>query len=178
MNVLVTGAPGSGKTSLVKGAHKQNDKQLFDTDEIPRLCEWREYTTGKILGLVTEYKATGDEWYTKYGWYWNINILTQFLKNNPDAILCGSSENVVECYQYFDKIFLLKKTEQELLNNLASPERVNPFGKTPEQRKNFLNWQNHLIKGLEKYKHTILHGNEIRNSYSDIREQLKIKLRI
>ena len=170
MKILVTGTPGSGKTSLVEYASLQNDKRFFDTDEVQGLCEWRDFKTGQVLGLVTEHKATGDEWYAKYGWYWNINVLNQFLKDNPDAVLCGSSENVVQCYQYFDRIFLLKKTEQELLKNLESSERVNPFGKTPEQRKNFLNWQNHLINGLDKYKHTILLGNEISKSYSSIRE--------
>lgn len=173
MKILVTGTPGSGKTSLVQYAHRQNDRRFFDTDEIVGLCEWREFNTGKRLGLVTEHKATGDEWYAKYGWYWNVNVLTRFLKYNPNAVLCGSSENVVECYQFFNEIFLLEKTEEELLKNLASPERVNPFGKTPEQRKNFLNWQDHLIKGLRKYKHTILQGNEISNLYMSIQKLIK-----
>ena len=173
MKTLVTGTPGSGKTTLVEYAHTQNDKRFFDTDDIVGLCEWREFKSGKLLGLVTEHNATGDEWYIKYGWYWNINVLTQLLKNNPNAVLCGSSENVVECYNFFDEIFLLEKTEEELLKNLANPERSNPFGKTPKQRKNFLNWQKYLIKGVEKYKHTILHGNDISNLYTSIQESIK-----
>lgn len=165
MKILATGTPGSGKTSLARYAHTQNDKRFFDTDEINGLCEWREFKSGKVLGLVTDHKATGDSGYKKYGWYWNVDLLNNFLTSSPLAILSGSSENLAECYKYFDKIFLLKKTERELLDNLLSSDRKNPFGKTPEQRKNFMNWQNYLIKEVEKYPYTIIEGNNILNVY-------------
>ncbi len=173
MKILVTGTPGSGKTTLVEYANNQKDMLFFDTDSIAGLCEWKEFKSGKLLGLVTEHEATGDEWYAKYGWYWNTNVLTKFLSSNPNAILCGSSENITDCYKYFDKIFLLRKTEEELLLNLQSPRRINPFGKTPQQRKNFLNWQRYLIKEAGKYKNTLLEGNDISLTYKSIKESIK-----
>lgn len=169
MKVLITGTPGSGKTSMVIYAHQQKDKRFFDTDEIIGLCEWREFETGKVLGLVTEHEAvSGDSWYKKYGWYWKTDFLVKFLQDHPDAVLCGSAENNAECYKYFDKIFILKKTEKELLSNLQSPDRTNPFGKTPEQRKNFLNWQNYLINEAKKYNPIILKGNDIKETYKKV----------
>lgn len=173
MHILVTGTPGSGKTTIANYAKTMNDARFVDADDTVGLCEWRELKTGAVLGLVTEHVETGqDDWYAKYGWYWKVDKLKQFLANNPDAILCGSAENTVECYQYFDKIIIFKKSEDELLSNLASPDRKNPFGKTSKQRQNFLSWQNYLIENAEKYKPIVLTGNDIAVIYSSITRQI------
>jgi broad-specificity NMP kinase len=169
MAILVTGTPGSGKTTLTQYAKSVNDKRFFDADEISKLCEWREFETGKVLGYVTEQKETDlDEWYKKYGWYWRQDAMNDFLTKTPQAILCGSAENIVDFYPSFDRIIILKKTIDELLNNLASSDRNNPFGKTPDQRKNFMNWQEYLIKEAEKFHPIIIEGNDTSSAYKTI----------
>ena len=174
MNILVTGTPGSGKTALVRFACTQGDQNFFDADELEGLCEWRSFETGSAHGLVHEVSATKtDAWYKKYGWYWREGFLDNFLKNQDGhCILCGSSENIVNLYPKFDKIFVLKKTESELLKNLMSPDRKNPFGKTPEQRKSFMNWQNHLIKNLKNHNSIIIEGNSISKIYKELCEEI------
>lgn len=170
MNILLTGTPGSGKTALVGYANGLGDVRFVDSDKIAGLCEWREFKTGKVLGDVSDYKEAeklgGNTWYAKYGWYWRVNFLKQFLKNNPNSIICGSSENIADCYKLFGRIFILKKTEAELLSNLQNPTRDNPFGKTLEQRKGFMKWQNYLIREAKKYDPAIIRGNSISNSYN------------
>lgn len=169
MKALATGTPGSGKTALARYANSVNDDHFVDADDIEGLCEWREFDTGKVLGLVTEYKETGkDDWYATYGWYWRIDRLESFLRDNPQTVVCGSAENTVECYLLFDQIFIFQKNEEELLSNLASPDRTNPFGKTPDQRKNFMNWQTYLINAARQFHPIILTGNNIDRAYDDI----------
>src|SRR5688500_3937341 len=99
MSILVTGTPGSGKSSLVTYARNKEDGRFFDTDEISGLCEWREFKTGKSIGLVEDVGIKSEDvWHQRYGWYWRMSRLEQFLKENPNSVICGSSENVTDCY--------------------------------------------------------------------------------
>ena len=54
MSTLITGTPGSGKTTLVNYAKSQGDRRFCDADDMPGLCEWREFASGKTIGLVDE----------------------------------------------------------------------------------------------------------------------------
>jgi broad-specificity NMP kinase len=173
MSMLVTGTPGSGKTTLTRYARSVGNTRFFDADEIAKLCEWREFDTGKVLGYVTEQEETGlDDWYKKYGWYWRTDAMRSFLADHPDAILCGSAENVADYYSLFNKVVILKKTEKELLANLASPDRNNPFGKTPEQRRGFMDWQGYLIAEAKRFHPVILEGNGITKIYHAISSEI------
>lgn len=169
MAILVTGTPGAGKTTLVNYAQAQGDDRFFDADEVTGLCEWREFDTGIVLGLVSEHEQkSDDDWFKNNGWYWKKEKLIDFVESNPYAVLCGSSENIAECYPLFDKIVILNKSESELLQNLQSPERKNPFGKTTKQRQGFMKWQNYLIKEAGNYHPIILEGNDISKTYRQI----------
>lgn len=169
MSTLVTGTPGSGKTTLVQYAEKLGNARFMDADEVIGLCEWREFKTDKPMGLITEFVETGeDEWYEQYGWYWRVAFLKDYLTKNPDVILCGSSENVTDCYELFDQVIVIRVTEDELLSNLADPTRNNPFGKTPKQRAGFMKWQEHLIGEAHGKKLALIDGNSTENAYNKI----------
>ena len=78
----------------------------------------------------------------------------------------------MECYGLFEQLFIFKKNENELANNLASPDRDNPFGKTPDQRKNFMNWQDYLINEAHEFSPVIIKGNDIKIAYQTIAEDV------
>jgi len=169
MKILVTGTPGSGKTSLVAHAANLNDKRFVDADEISALCEWREFSSNNVVGLVSETTiVSNDDWYKKHGWYWRIDHLQQLLRDQPDIILCGSSENVADCYKLFDRIVVMRKTKAELLSNFQSPERLNPFGKTTKQRAGFMEWQDYLIKEAQPYNPVLIDGNTTSDTYQKV----------
>lgn len=175
MHILVTGTPGCGKTTLVAYAKQKNNNRFYDTDELPGLCEWREFETGKVLGLVSDHKETGqDNWYKKYGWYWRTDRMRQFLSDNPDVVLCGSSENIVDFYELFDKIIIIRVTQDELLSNFSSPDRANPFGKTTKQRAGFMKWQDYLIREANKFSPVFIDGNEIESTYSKVADACRV----
>ena len=169
MTTLVTGTPGCGKTTLVEYAQKQGKTNFFDADFIPDLCEWRDMKTGQSIGLAADIpSADKDNWYKRYGWYWQASVLRDFLSEHPDAVICGSAENVTEFYKVFDKLAIIIVTKEELEQNLNSPNRKNPFGQTAEQRAGFMEWQDFLLAGAKGHQATIISGNVIEKTFQQV----------
>ena len=166
MNLLVIGAPGTGKTSLVEYAHSCGYKNFFDTDAVPGLCEWRN-------GPVEDVTPTGDEsWYATNGWYWKPKKVSELLNSAENPVICGSADNVFGFYGLFDKIVLLYKSREDIVHNLLAPGREQPNGKNPAHHDRILRWQGRLFESLKPFDATITGNNSVEVMFGKILQAL------
>ena len=169
MKVLVTGAPGTGKTHLVDYAIKHGDTRFFDTDKVQGLCEWREYQTGTVVGPVESVTPTGgDSWYRANGWYWKEDVLEHVMGKAEDIVVCGSSDNIFDCLKYFGFIVLLYKDHSDLVRNLMQPGRDQINGTDPDHHDRIFKWQEKLLVGTKKYNPLIFTHNNVEGLYQQI----------
>lgn len=174
MKVLVTGAPGTGKSFLVKYAYKQGYDNFFDTDEVKNLCEWRDYETGTVIGPVEFVNPKGGEsWYQQNGWYWKKTKMNQLTASVDDPVVCGSADNVMDFYGFFDKIVLLYKSRKDIVSNLTQPGREQPNGKDPEHHERILKWQEKLLQTTRPFNPIIISENDVGAVFRKISDIIK-----
>lgn len=163
MKLLITGTPGSGKTFLVQYAHEHAGRNYFDTDAVKGLCEWRDYKTGDVVGAIEDIEPTGGElWYKTNGWYWKKSRMDELAASVSNPVICGSADNVMDFYGYFDKIALLYKSREDIVSNLTQPGREQPNGKDPAHHDRILKWQDRLLETLKPHAPIIITDNDIR----------------
>ncbi len=174
MKILVTGAPGTGKTFLVQRAQDIGRDNFYDTDAVKGLCEWRNYATGKVIGPVEHVKPIGGEvWYETNGWYWIKSKMDELTAGVTNPVVCGSADNVMEFYDYFDRIILLYKSREDIVSNLMQPGREQQNGKDPRHHERILKWQNKLLETTKPHNPVIIKDNNIQSVFQKIDELIK-----
>lgn len=174
MKILVIGAPGSGKTSLVEYAREQGYDNFFDTDDIKGLCEWREYATGMVIGDVNTVEPVGGEtWYKTNGWYWLPSKIDELLNSTDNPIVCGSADNVMDFYGHFDRVVLLYKSREDIVHNLLQPGRKQANGKDPKHHDRILKWQEKLLESSRSYDPLLITENNTSTVFKKIIEAIK-----
>jgi len=165
MNILVIGAQGSGKTTLVNYAIKQGKVNYIDTDYVEGLNEWRNYQTGEVLGYVGEVGSMDPKieknWHKLYGWYWEPSKLDEILSGRNNSIICGSADNAMEFYDKFDKIVLIYKAKEDLARNLFNLNSNQLSVKDLDQFNRYLCWQDRLLETTKPFNPTIIKDNNV-----------------
>lgn len=135
MKILVIGPSGSGKT-YVSSKLKELGINAVDADLIDGLSDWYDGNGNKV-----EYPRSADQKFLdNYSFLWDKEFLKNYLEKKPDIYLFGSSGNMFEMLDLFDKTYFLKADSLLLKTRLTHESRENPMGITEYQRENAVKW--------------------------------------
>lgn len=139
MKVLVFGPSGSGKTYISSELRKLGINAV-DADSIKGLSSWFDG-----LGNKVAYKKDADEEFlNNHAFLWDRTFLEKYLDNNSEIYLFGSSGNVTDMIDLFDKVYFLKVNPDLQKERLTHKTRENPMGNTEYQRENAVKWGQEL----------------------------------
>jgi|SaaInlStandDraft_6_1057023.scaffolds.fasta_scaffold79052_2 adenylate kinase family enzyme len=134
-NILITGPAGSGKSYLSK-KWAENGINTIDGDAMgPEVCKWIT-EDGKEESFPNNLKDADVEWFSSHRFLWDHKGLRKFIDDNEPVIILGTSDNVFEITDSFDKAYYLKVPYNVVKERLKKPERqeFTAFGQHEEQR--------------------------------------------
>ena len=135
MKILVIGPSGSGKT-YISSKLRESGINAIDADLINCLSDWYDGAGNKV-----EYPIDADEnFFGNHSFLWDRKFLKNYLDKNSDIYLFGSSGNMFEMLDLFDKTYFLKAGPLLLKERLTHESRENPMGMTEYQRENAAKW--------------------------------------
>ena len=144
-SILITGVAGTGKSAVCDELNKLGYK-AFGIEDIDGLFTMVHKKTGK------PFKNYDDDNFDKVkqaDWICDKKKLQRLIDKNSNGIVfyCGTASNLDDLLLLFDKIFLLK-VSQNILRERLSTRTSNDFGRTAEVQKWVLSWktwwENHL----------------------------------
>ena len=126
MNVLITGSPGVGKTTIGLLLQKAG-YGFIDVDHTQGLTYWQDKKTGE---RVTSDGNRDLAWYDAHDFNWDQVALEKLLSERsvPVVFVCGVTSNLTEGSNLFDKVILLE-TDLAILR-VRRVERRNKSGQT------------------------------------------------
>jgi len=123
-SVLVSGGPGSGKSSVAEGL-RHRGLQSIDSDY--GLARWED-----LEGTpVTMPACPSMEWLQRHRWQWIGEQLEQALREcrERSAVICGAAYNMADYLPQFDLLILLQIDAATMVRRLGDPGRNNDWGK-------------------------------------------------
>lgn len=135
MRILIIGPSGSGKT-FISSKLKGLGVNAVDADSIDGLSGWYDGNGNEV-----NYPSDADQKFLdNHSFLWGKEFLKKYLDKNPDIYLFGSSGNMFEMLDLFDKVYFLKAEASLLKERLIHESRENPMGITEYQRENAVRW--------------------------------------
>lgn len=113
---LITGRPGSGKTSVIRELQRRG-YSAFNTDDYDDVTKLQEQATGKVVPW-----PEGPVDWNKYAWNWQEAGLKKLLVSSEDVFIGAIVANQKEYYPLFDTIFALTLSTETLRHRLDSHE--------------------------------------------------------
>jgi hypothetical protein len=133
--VWVTGISGSGKSSICEVLEGQGHRAV-DADWV---SHWAHRVTGEVI-LDPPYPVPAG-WLEQFAWKIGVERVQSLAATASSGVtfLCGSVENEVDVWQYFDHVVCLVLDDETLRHRLAT-RTTNEFGKHPEELAAALKW--------------------------------------
>ncbi len=141
--VLVTGVPGSGKTSVAAALTRKGELSL-NTDDDPGLCRWLDSS-----GNAVEYPGGPDavDWLNSHRWQWRLDRLDQLIAQaGPRTLFVCGNESTGEgrhqpdALRRFERIYLLDIDRTTMWSRLDAPGRDHGFGQQDSEREWLRSW--------------------------------------
>ena len=136
MKVLITGVPGTGKSTISKALNERGVTSI-DFSDVPDLCSWEDkITREKVL-----YTPTNDtKWLDLHERICDIEKLKGILTQYKNIVITGiANGNQTEYFSLFDKIFLLQCSPETVIRRMQTRDTL--WGKTEAEREYTLRWQ-------------------------------------
>lgn len=168
-SILITGISGSGKTA-VSSALCEKGYSSYDIDDIPGLFTMFDKRTN--LPLVDQ-DNNNLEQVKNMSWICNVERLQHLMseEKNDIAFYCGNAENISEIVPLFDKLILLKASDEVILHRLSS-RTSNDFCKTTEIQEWILTSKDEWENNIKKMNAIVIDTNKDINQV--VKEILKV----
>jgi hypothetical protein len=117
MKALVTGYPGTGKSSIAKSL-KERGYDAYDIEAMPGYMHAVDSETGVKITLPS---PVPRNWFENVGAYnWDSGRILRILDEHDDVYICALADNQKELYDSFDILFLLTLDEVDMESRLLS----------------------------------------------------------
>jgi broad-specificity NMP kinase len=133
-NYLITGRPGSGKTTVI---HELQSRGItaHDTDAITGVTQLEDKASGEIIPW-----PDGPVDWDKCAWNWQEPALSKLLRDSETVFVGAIVGNQQKFYPLFSKIFILTLDVETLEKRLETHEHV----RTVEEKSRII--ANHFAK--------------------------------
>ena len=141
MKVYITGASGTGKTSIARELAARG----ISTLDMDTICHRAHRETGEKVGWEP---GKPEEWYDAHGWVCNGGALEDFLAAHDNAVVVGLSSDQDTYLKLFDKVFVLYSRPEVIIERLNA-RKDNEFGKHPKEQERLLKWHRAFEQEME-----------------------------
>jgi hypothetical protein len=144
MKVLITGYPGTGKTSIAKALHERG-YNAYDTESMRGYMHAESVQSGERIPLPS---PVPRGWFSDTGEYnWDVVRVLKLLNSHDDVFICALADNQEQLYQEFDRIFLLLLDETVMEQRLRLRQSTS-YGKDHDERADILLNHRHFENNL------------------------------
>lgn len=125
MKVLITGFPGTGKSSIARELQERG-YAAYDIQGMPGYAHIEDRQTGRHLKAP---KPLPRNWYTDSAAFnWDTGKVVRLLEQHDTVFICGLFANQAALYDRFDKLIVLHLDDSVLEQRLMERETSN-YGK-------------------------------------------------